>query len=163
MKKSENTRQAKKRSARGFWLSLLVIPVVMAGWVAYSSYVISNGVPGGEDGSWSSDVLAEIHEGIITTSPINMANACGLGASSCFKCHNGKRAEAPGPQKWHTEHEKVNHSCVGCHSGNERLMVKGMAHRDLIGDPRMKSGETCMSCHKDADPKALVNQYMSIE
>lgn len=163
MKKNENMGQSRKRSSRGVLLSLLVIPAVMAGWVGYASYVISNGVPGGEDGSWSSDVLAEIHEGIITASPVEMANACGLGASSCFKCHNGKRAEAPGPQKWHSEHDKVNGSCVGCHSGNQRLMVKNMAHRDLIGDPRMKSQETCMSCHKDADPKALVDKYMGIE
>jgi len=163
MKKNENSTQTGKRSHRGLWLSLLVVPVVMAGWVVYASYVISNGVPGGEDGSWSSEVLAEIHEGIIEASPMGIANACGLGASSCFKCHNGKRAEAPGPQKWHSEHDKVNGSCVGCHSGNQRLMVKNMAHRDLIGDPRMKAQETCMSCHDDADQDALVQQYMSIE
>lgn len=163
MSKTDKKGQVKKRSHRGVWLSLLVVPVVMAGWVVYASYVITNGIPGGEDGSWSSEVLADIHEGIITTSPVALANACGLGASSCFKCHNGKRAEEPGPQKWHAEHEKVNHSCAGCHNGNERLMVKGMAHKDLIGDPRMKPQESCMSCHKDDDPKALLDQYTSVE
>ncbi|MGM0593455.1 MAG: hypothetical protein ACQETD_02870 [Pseudomonadota bacterium] len=163
MKKNENVAHAKKRSGRRVWLALMVVPVVMAGWVVYASYVITNGVPGGEQDGWSAEVLDEIHEGIVTGSPINMANACGLGASSCFKCHNGKRAEEPGPQKWHSEHESVNHSCAGCHKGNQRLMVKSMAHRDLVGDPRMKPETTCMSCHKDEDQKTLLDNYMGLE
>lgn len=162
MNNNDQKKQTGKRLSKGL-LALFVVPAVLGAWVLYASYVITNGIPGGEDGSWSSEVLAEIHEGIITASPVDMVNACGLGASSCFKCHNGKRAEAPGPQKWHTEHAKVNGSCVGCHSGNQRLMVKNMAHRKLIVDPRLKSEETCMSCHKDVEPAALVDKYMNAE
>ena len=98
-------------------MPLLVIPLVALVWACYAAYVTDNGLPIADDGSWSSEVLAEIHEKVVVTSPIPVANACGLGASSCFKCHNGKRAALPSTEAWHEQHAKVNHSCVGCHPG----------------------------------------------
>lgn len=152
-------QQAWKRWLRKIWLPLVAAPLVVAAWVGYAGYIGENGLPLAEDGSWSSEVLAGLHEGIVTASPIPVANACGLGASSCFKCHNGKRAAKPGAELWHEQHAKVNHSCVGCHDGNERLMLKNMAHKALIVDPRTQAQEACASCHTDADMQALLVKY----
>jgi hypothetical protein len=140
-------------------LLYLVIPLVAIVWTCYAAYVSDNGMPVADDGSWSSEVLANIHEGIVTGSPIPVANACGLGASSCFKCHNGKRAALPATQAWHEQHAKVNHSCVGCHKGNERLMLQDMAHKDLVSDPRTKPQEICSHCHTDGDVQTLLDNY----
>ena len=140
-------------------LPLLMVPMVALVWSCYASYVADNGMPVAEDGSWSSEVLAGIHEKVIDTSPIPVANACGLGASSCFKCHNGKRAALPSTEIWHEQHAKVNHSCVGCHKGNERLMLQSMAHKNLVPDPRIKSKETCEECHTDGDVQTLLGKY----
>lgn len=163
MQEQKNSSKGWKKWLRSVWVPLLATPIAIAGWVGYATYVIENGMPVADDGSWSSEVLAEIHEGIVTGSPIPLANACGLGASSCFKCHNGKRAAEPGPQAWHAQHEKVNHSCAGCHKGNERLMLKNMAHKDLVGNPINKPQETCMSCHKDVDVQTLVGKYQTAQ
>ena len=163
MRKSDRSEHTSKRSRKSLWLSLLAIPIVMTGWAVYASYVATNGIPGGESDGWSHTVLSGVHEVIITASPVEIANACGLGASSCFKCHNGKRAAAPAEKPWHTEHKKVNHSCAGCHKGNERLMVKDMSHRGLIADSRTKTQETCLECHKDANSGELINKYMGIK
>lgn len=159
MKESRNNVKGWKGWLRSVWLPVLAAPLAVAAWVGYASYVIENGMPVADDGSWSSGVLADLHEGIVTASPIPVANACGLGASSCFKCHNGKRAAEPATKEWHTQHDKVNHSCVGCHKGNERLMLKNMAHKQLIADPRDKAEDTCMSCHDKGDVAALLGKY----
>lgn len=94
---------------------------------------------------------AALAEGTSHLSLISLANACGLGASSCFKCHNGKRATAPNmdPKKapWHAQHRKVNNSCVGCHKGNPRIMKEDMAHSKMIAKPRDNSADSCASCH----------------
>ncbi len=83
--------------------------------------------------------------------PMTPANACGLGASSCFKCHNGKRAGAPtsDPVKapWHLNHAKVNNSCVGCHKGNPRVTKEEVAHAKMVPKPRDNSAESCATCH----------------
>lgn len=83
--------------------------------------------------------------------PMAPANACGLGASSCFKCHNGKRAAAPtsDPQTapWHAQHAKVNNSCVGCHKGNPRVMKEDVAHAKMVAKPRDNTAESCGTCH----------------
>jgi len=95
-------------------------------------------------------------------SPIPIANACGIGASSCFKCHNGQRAPAPKMDKanglWHAQHMHVNDDCVGCHAGNPRIIKKELAHANLVPDPRTKP-ERCASCHKGQDTTALMKQY----
>lgn len=83
--------------------------------------------------------------------PMAPANACGLGASSCFKCHNGKRAAAPtsDPVKapWHATHAKVNNSCVGCHKGNPRVTKEDVAHAKMVAKPRDNSAQSCATCH----------------
>ncbi len=104
-----------------------------------------------EPGSgWGDEAASAVQQGLQSISPIALANACGLGASSCFKCHNGKRAAEPStdPVKgpWHAHHRKVNNSCVGCHKGNPRIMVKETSHADLVKSPR--SAEACAGCHK---------------
>lgn len=95
-------------------------------------------------------------------SPIPLANACGLGASSCFKCHNGSRAAAPKMDKeagpWHAQHAHVNDDCVGCHAGNPRIIKQELAHAALIADPRTKP-ERCAACHKSEDTTALLQPY----
>ena len=77
--------------------------------------------------------------------------ACGLGASSCFKCHNGKRAGAPksdaSSAPWHAQHAKVNNSCVGCHRGNPRVMKDDVAHAKMVAKPRDDGAGTCAGCH----------------
>ncbi len=139
-------------------MPFLIVPIVAVAWACYAAYVTDNGMPIADDGSWSSEVLANIHEKIVITSPIPVANACGLGASSCFKCHNGKRAALP-TELWHEQHTKVNHSCTGCHKGNERLMMQSMAHKNLVADPRTKPQEICSDCHTDGDVQTLLDTY----
>lgn len=83
--------------------------------------------------------------------PMAAANACGLGASSCFKCHNGKRAAAPNADAakspWHAQHAKVNNSCIGCHKGNPRVMKEEVAHAKMEAKPHNDSTGACAGCH----------------
>jgi hypothetical protein len=115
--------------------------------------------------SWGREALNAVYRGVAESSPIQLANACGAGASSCFKCHDGKRASAPkydeqtGP--WHLHHKTVDHSCVGCHKGNERIIKKEIAHVALIVDPRTKS-EACTGCHKPEEVAMLLPRYKKI-
>jgi nitrate/TMAO reductase-like tetraheme cytochrome c subunit len=111
---------------------------------------------------WGSEATVAVAEGVAQLSPISLANACGLGASSCFKCHNGKRAAAPemSPAKapWHVQHAKVNNSCAGCHKGNSRIMKQDVAHAKMLANPRDNIDETCGSCHK-SDLAAVQGAY----
>jgi hypothetical protein len=159
MKALKNTVSGCKPRFGRIWLPITSLALLMAVWAGYAGYVSDNGMPVADDGSWSSEVLANIHEGIVTASPVPLANACGLGASSCFKCHNGKRADLPAEKAWHTDHAKVNHSCVGCHKGNERLMLQNMAHKDLIAKPVSKPQEACQDCHVDGEMQTLLDKY----
>lgn len=101
---------------------------------------------------WGAEATSALAEGARWLSPIALANACGLGASSCFKCHNGKRAAAPNmdatKSPWHAQHAKVNNSCVGCHKGNPRIMKEDMAHKNMLAKPRDNTDQVCASCHK---------------
>lgn len=101
---------------------------------------------------WGAEATMALAENASKLSPISIANACGLGASSCFKCHNGKRAAAPStdPAKslWHVDHAKVNNSCVGCHKGNARIMKEETAHAKMVAKPRDNTSESCGGCHK---------------
>lgn len=117
---------------------------------------VSGGAPVSDDrgvthSGWGSETLHVVQDGLSQLSPIALANACGLGASSCFKCHNGKRAALPdmNPAKspWHVHHKSVNNSCVGCHKGNPRIMKEDMAHSGMIKSPK-GGAEACGSCHK---------------
>lgn len=100
---------------------------------------------------WGGESLNVMRDGLQRISPVALANACGMGASSCFKCHNGKRAAAPGmdaaKSPWHVHHKTVNNSCVGCHKGNPRLMKEDMAHAGMLKAPK-GGAEACGSCHK---------------
>lgn len=118
-----------------------------------------SGLATGEAG-WGSETL---DAGYQPWSLFPLANACGLGASSCFKCHNGKRAkkwsEDPKTAPWHPNHKKVNFSCAGCHKGNPRLLKKSLAHKKLIADPRTKPEESCAKCHQGDDTAKLLKPY----
>lgn len=111
--------------------------------------------------AWGAEVL-EVESVSILDHLIRPANACGLGASSCFRCHNGKRALAPAKQPWHRQHTSVNHSCVGCHAGNPRIIRKEMSHRRLISDPRSKPEASCKGCHQGDNFTTLVQSYTKI-
>lgn len=111
---------------------------------------------------WGHEVLAVAREQAFELTPFSIANACGIGASSCFKCHNGTRAPAPKADKatspWHPDHKTVNDSCVGCHAGNARLIKKEIAHANLVKDPRPKP-EMCSKCHQSGDLAGLQKKY----
>ena len=133
---------------RGALLSVFGISMVMlAGLTGRSSEDAGRQSADG----WGGEAVTVLSEGATRLLPISLANACGLGASSCFKCHNGTRASAPSmdPKKspWHTQHSKVNNSCTGCHKGNARIMKEDMAHAKLIAKPRNNSTDSCASCH----------------
>lgn len=115
------------------------------------------------DAGWGGESLNVLQDGLRKVSPIALANACGMGASSCFKCHNGKRAGKPDMDEakspWHVQHSKVNNSCVGCHKGNPRMMKEQLAHAGLLKSPR--SGAECAACHK-ADQAKVEAAYKSV-
>jgi hypothetical protein len=112
---------------------------------------------------WGQEAVESLGAQVAALSPIAAANACGMGASSCFKCHNGQRAAAPKSDRqsapWHVDHRTVNNSCAGCHKGNPRLIKKELAHAGLIVDSRQKPAETCDNCHKTGNTAELLKQY----
>ncbi len=116
--------------------------------------------------AWGEEVLTDLSGRVVAALPVRVANACGLGASSCFRCHNGKRAPAPaedaarGP--WHIDHKKVNNSCGGCHQGNPRLMKQNIAHKGLVANPVAESEKTCFGCHTSADAQGMVDTYRKL-
>ena len=116
--------------------------------------------------AWGDEMLADIHEHVINGLPIRIANACGLGASSCFKCHNGKRAAAPAmdavKNPWHDQHQRVNGSCVGCHQGNPRLMKQDIAHSGMVANPISKPETSCFVCHEGGDAQGKLNTYQKL-
>lgn len=116
------------------------------------------------DSGWGREAIGHVQEYVAAISPIANANACGMGASSCFKCHNGIRAIAPKMDAktapWHVNHESVNGDCVGCHKGNERLIKKELAHTGLIKDPRTRVADTCDTCHKSGNSAELNKRYL---
>jgi hypothetical protein len=117
------------------------------------------GTHAAQPSGWGAEALADARDLLRATSPIAEANACGMGASSCFKCHNGTRAAAPSQEKWHTDHKSVDNSCVGCHKGNARLIKKELAHTEMVKDPRPKPAEMCASCHKSGNAADLAKSY----
>ncbi len=104
-----------------------------------------------EVAGWGAEAAHATAEAPLAWLPMAPANACGLGASSCFKCHNGKRAAAPpsdpATAPWHAHHAKVNNSCVGCHKGNPRVMKEEVAHAKMVAKPRDNTSESCGTCH----------------
>lgn len=124
----------------------------------------SVGGTGTADG-WGSEAL-QARGGALLDHIVSPANACGMGASSCFKCHNGRRApkpnENPEEAPWHIQHSKVNNSCVGCHNGNPRLMREQMAHQNLLANPRSDANQACATCHTAGEVEALLKLYDSV-
>lgn len=136
---------------------------VCASWLALSGGQPTEVTPVAGNG-WGSESLASLQDGLNKVSPIGLANACGMGASSCFKCHDGRRAKAatmdPAKAPWHVQHSKVNGSCVGCHKGNPRLMKEDLAHAGMLKGPR-SGADTCGTCHK-ADQAKVEAVYKSV-
>lgn len=157
--------------ARGIGRVTLTIGVLGVGAVALSLLLTPRGTPDDalsqqesvEQGGWGSAAISTLQGNLHQLSPIRLANACGLGASSCFKCHNGKRAGAPTSQPWHDDHAHVNNSCGGCHGGNPRLMKEGIAHRGMVGDSLSQPEKFCFKCHAGDDGQALLNKYVAIK
>jgi hypothetical protein len=118
--------------------------------------------PADTQGGWGAEALAPAARMAFDLMPVPVANACGIGASSCFKCHNGSRAPAPKTDKaatpWHPQHKTVNDSCVGCHQGNARIIKKEIAHTGLVKDPRA-TPEACGRCHKGGSTADLMKTY----
>lgn len=142
----------------------------LAGWIVFQGYTLPYdpqvAMRDMDRGGWGAEVFNAVHGEAILNGLIKPANACGLGASSCFKCHNGQRAPVPGadPAKdpWHVQHASVNNSCVGCHAGNPRLMKESMAHSGLLADPRATPDKSCAACHQGSDIASLLQAYQSI-
>lgn len=132
--------------------------------VATAALVATPTDPGAraEGSEWGGEALAAAAERAFEWAPIPVANACGIGASSCFKCHNGSRAAAPKADKasspWHPQHKTVNNSCVGCHAGNARLIKKEIAHTGLVKDPR-EAPQACGKCHQTGNAADLLKSY----
>jgi len=101
------------------------------------------------DHGWGGKAITLLHADLLSGAGIRPANACGLGATSCYKCHNGTQAAAPDNKPWHVQHIPVNYSCNGCHQGNPRLMNKVIAHSGLLSDPLTNPQKACATCHTD--------------
>ncbi|HXZ49501.1 MAG TPA: hypothetical protein VEG27_10795 [Usitatibacter sp.] len=114
---------------------------------------------------WGGEVLRNARDRAFAWAPFPVANACGIGASSCFKCHNGTRAIAPKDDKakapWHPDHQVVTDDCVGCHGGNPRIVRKDLAHNKLVANP-LTSVDACTHCHKAGDAPALLKKYQQV-
>lgn len=119
--------------------------------LALALWALEPGSAGRAAAGWGAQAAGASSASELSWLPMAPANACGLGASSCFKCHNGKRATAPksDPAKapWHVQHAKVDNSCVGCHKGNPRVMKEDVAHGKMIAKPKDNSQQSCGTCH----------------
>lgn len=157
----DRLRAAARSIARTAAGTAAVVAVALAWSLAGSTPERADGsvAAGSKPEGWGAEAIAEVRDILRQTSPIAEANACGMGASSCFKCHNGTRAAAPSEQKWHTDHKSVDNSCVGCHKGNPRLIKKELAHAEMMKDPRSKPAEMCASCHKTGNTADLAKAY----
>jgi hypothetical protein len=163
MKARTTMRERLLAIARGAWRTAVgtatVAAVAVAWSLASSTPERADGAGAPATGGWGSEAIADVRDMMRAVSPIAEANACGMGASSCFKCHNGTRAAAPGDAKWHSDHKSVDNSCAGCHKGNPRLIKKELAHAELVKDPRAKVSDQCASCHKSGNAADLAKAY----
>lgn len=165
MDRAKGIVAAGRKVARGLWVATIALAV--AGLLATTAALFAT--PAAEpvaraagEPAWGSEALAAAAERAFEWAPLPVANACGIGASSCFKCHNGKRASAPKADKasapWHPDHKTVNDSCVGCHSGNARIIKMEIAHTGLVKDPR-GAEQACGKCHKTGNTADLLKTY----
>lgn len=116
---------------------------------------------------WGGEALDVLAASSWQLSPVPLANACGLGASSCFRCHNGKRAAEPASDAvaapWHLQHATVNYSCAGCHQGNPRILKQEIAHKGLLANPLDEPAKSCAGCHAAADVERLAATYRTTQ
>ena len=138
------------------WSLLAATPSAPSAMHAYSS------APAAHKGGWGESAISSFHGSFSACSPIAAANACGMGASSCFKCHSSCRGPAIDNSVWHTDHAQVNNDCVGCHKGSPWILRKSLAHAGLIADPRMTPEKSCATCHQGRNLKDLVANYMKV-
>ncbi len=172
MNQEKGPRQAGRKLIRKFFKGTVVLSaawllVVAATTIGKLSNPVGVALPEAPAArpDWGSEALSVAREQAFELAPFAVANACGIGASSCFKCHNGTRAAAPKTDRkaapWHPDHKTVNDSCVGCHGGNARLIKKEIAHTNLVKDPRAKA-EQCSICHKSGDSATLLKSYQVV-
>jgi hypothetical protein len=158
---SAGLRAVRRLGRAGIALAMVAALVATAQFVAAPAdqTVV---VRGDVQAEWGGEALAAVAERAFEWAPIPVANACGIGASSCFKCHNGSRAAAPkadlASSPWHPQHKTVNNSCAGCHAGNARIIKKEIAHTGLVKDPRASS-EACGKCHQAGNAADLLKSY----
>lgn len=166
------TRRLIRRLATGIGIAA-IMTLAMVSWSVFvdmprpsAGSASVPAIPVRDTTGWGIEALNTLPTRATAWSPIPVANACGLGTSSCFKCHNGQRAPAPKMDKenglWHAQHMHVNDDCVGCHAGNARIIKKELAHADLIADPRTKPAR-CATCHMSEDNVALLKQYQKVK
>ncbi len=160
-------RQTLLRELRQLWRAsrrvvggLIAVTVLGSSWSMLAGDPVreTTATPLASSPGWGHEAVAGIQERMREVSPIGSANACGMGLSSCAKCHNGTRAGLAKPEKWHTDHKTVNDSCVGCHRGNPRIMKADLAHTKMVVDSRT-APETCTTCHKSDDMSKLMAAY----
>lgn len=149
MKRNRGSNNMLAKLLRG----CVLLAVVGAGLAFISGLAEKAGNYAGQQASagWGGEAIVVLADQATRLSPIPLANACGLGASSCFKCHSGKRAALPNMDPkaapWHAQHNKVNNSCVGCHKGNPRIMKEDMSHAKMVAKPHDNSTDSCANCH----------------
>lgn len=158
----------KKRGAALACIVTLVVATVVKYYLSWDEHTTTGAqvsaptVGEWSDFGWGHETLAAKPNGI-TDFFIRTANACGLGATSCFRCHNGQRAPAPSSDEtrapWHVQHKSVNYSCNGCHGGNPRIIKKETAHKNLIAKPLASPAQSCFSCHTGSDASGLLDKY----
>jgi hypothetical protein len=146
------------------WLLLLLSGT--GGWIALANLQAPPDTDTRTAAAWGSEALRAMHGELSALSPVAPANACGLGASSCFKCHNGKRAPAPAldaqRSPWHVDHQSVNYSCAGCHQGNPRILKQEIAHEKLVSHPLGVPEKTCASCHSATEVEPYLSRYQKV-
>jgi hypothetical protein len=151
------TRKHARRAAAGLLAATAVLLAAASHFATPAPETVTDTAAG-----WGAEALRPAAQVAFDLVPVPVANACGIGASSCFKCHNGTRAAAPKADKtatpWHPQHKTVNDSCVGCHQGNARIIKKEVAHTGLVKDPRA-TPEACGRCHKSGNTADLVKSY----
>lgn len=149
---------------RGLLLWLLLLLVGAGGWIFSTAGESPRAAAPAS--AWGDEALHAWGEDLTALSPVAPANACGLGASSCFKCHNGKRAPSPSLDvrlhPWHVDHQAVNYSCAGCHQGNPRILKQEIAHEKLVAQPLAAPEKTCATCHNPAQVESFTRRYQQV-
>lgn len=172
MKRTQNDQRFSGRF-KGLrrWVFVLAVAVVtISGSLAITGLLLTqndgmgNAPTSVSSSGWGAEILDVIHDSALAQSLIAPANACGLGASSCFRCHNGNRAPEPPADPWHVDHGRVNNSCAGCHLGNPRLMREEMSHNNFVPDPRTTPDESCAGCHRNASEReGFLERYKTVQ